>query len=298
MNKKQIFKYKKADSKGKLDEGYAVCVDEKVPIVILETGELINPETGGSILFPTNALQEISELTHKCGTFSFSFYQTRNVPEEVRKELESAADMVGKSLKEHAKIHALARKWESGAAQVRHLTHARGLGAIIRQAEGLMLAEEFAQAVEEHLSGDLKEDFSRGAVATNCACKTGGWVLFASDRNLYFEREVLIGQYIDKFDKCLPPFIDENEDGALSFTGGREVYKKALGEYRKPLRICTEHRLAENFVAGEDSLFYCQRASVLLRKPLTMEYAEEIADIISGKEKERDAYDESEGQER
>ena len=163
----------------------------------------------------------------------------------------------------------------------------------IKDMEGILsrikpiLANDFIQEVKEHLSGNLKEDFTQ----------RGNWKLDIEpyDGNLSFKREVWIGKYADEY---LPPFIDEDEDGPLPLKRDSEVYKKALSEYRKPLRICTEHKVEENFVTRRDNWFYRQSVFVPLKKPLTMEYAEEIADMISGKEKEKDVYDESEEQER
>ena len=188
---------------------------------------------------------------------------TRNVPSEIRAALEEALPKVIAMDKAQEQIKTLDKR-------LKELNQEIGvdLPAKIRSARGLLSRTEFVSEFMNNLTPDIR--VALGSVSTQ---------FFSND--LIIERSV----DVEKWYRTENEICYQEYDGEMFIRDGAEktkTYQDIVKKYSHPLPV-KECAVNEGLCFGDKStLMYFCSYTISVAKPLTKEYAKELADKFCG----------------
>lgn len=140
----------------------------------------------------------------------------------------------------------------------------------MQHAKGLMTYAEFSKTVFENITKNVKDELER----YDYEFETPYGIPYNEEKNLYISRNVDIEKWFRS-----ASFLYEEYDGTIHFTSDYEKdknYQSILRRYSRPLSV--KMKFIETLALGDkDWLSYHATYEIPLKKPLTKEYAKEIA---------------------
>ena len=273
MNKKQIVKVQIGNQ-----TGYGICLDEHS--LLLENGKVLTNESGRwGQGFPqrNNGMLQVHPYPVNA---EVKFSNTRNVPPEIRSIMEEGYQAFTTAKTLNKQIGTLLTQMET-------CTKTLGRLAVkVDSARGLLQPQAFAEVFKKSLTGRVKQEVAyhetRRMGYHNCTN------VFMTDFSYRDGKPYMMRFYIDvDIEKYFreASFIYEEYDGTIFLCDGAEKdanYKRYIKQYS--CRLSTHVKCEESLTVGGDKDFlgYVCSYEIPIKKPLTKEYAKELARMFCG----------------
>lgn len=275
MNKKQVVKVSYSGYNTQF-EGYGIVIDQEK--ILLENERVLNLKTKelGTIEEPYNAGRY--EMISYSRQVNAQISATRNVNPDIRTALENGYQDFIDLEKIWQKVFALMQDMKEVRENIKQIPDAA------RQARGLLNEGQFAEAFYKALPGKIKN-----AMSSN---KRDYW-------NNFKEYQVSYDSYRKGVEICLDidiekyfrkaSFIEEEYDGTIFLANNADKdpnYKKILAKYSSKLPVSAKPEECLSVGGDKDYLVYHCSYFIPVKKPLTADYAAELAKSFSkGKDK-------------
>ena len=284
MYGKQICKISYGIPYGQSYKGYGICVGDNT--FLLENGAVLEADKVhiGRFNFDTSRLrdgrQNIPDFypgSANGGLTNISISATRNVPANIRAAMEEAADAFIKSKKIYERFEKVRNAYVQAVEEPVAILN--GLADKLNKCKGVLNKQEFTEAFKESLSRDVK-------VAMELATKhgfygtEGEYEVMLYGNELSIERNVIINKW------CTPPYTYLEYDDTRQMCQDAEKhpeYIKTLKKYSYPLPV--NAKIEEWLELGDkNTLTYRGEYHIKLDKdkPLTRDYAVQLAREFAG----------------
>ena len=287
-NKGQIYKI---SFKGKYEigpfSGYGICIGDDD--FILEDGRRLK-EGGVSsdnlIIKYFGGLHSIYGITTRYpGVGEVTVSPTRCVPPIVREKLGEMGKHFVLAIKASAKMKAYIDEYNHAMEET--ITSINEWASDIRKASGVLSKQEFLEAFKDALPDEIKDQMLNSK-QKGYGGEDGEWEFSISPGSIGLYR----GVYIDKW--CTPSFTFLEYDDTRQMVQDAEKnpeYQNYMRKYSKHLNVSDDYKI-EEYLSLEDKNTLNYHGHYIIpydtSKPLTEEYAKELAEDFAGVDLGRD----------
>lgn len=279
MNKKQIMKIsycrKRLYSNNDKSECYGIYLGdnklllEDLSIIDLFKNIVSRPITDIDEYYIKNNYGYVSRIEEYGRTenlTAINITATRNVPVEIRKGLEKAYESVDKILKMDRKLDKIHEEYRNEMEIQMGLI--KDIPKICRDSRGILTNNEFLEEFEKNLSFQVTNKMEENEYKA---------YIYALPTKIYIEREVMI----EKWASPSYSYLEYDDTRQVNRDYDPEAYDKDLKTYSKPLPV--EGKITESMSLGDKNwLIYSGGYVIDVNKPLTKEYAKELAEKFCG----------------
>ena len=287
MNKKQIckvnYEVKPYGKEPQAHTQYGICVGDNA--YLMEDGYVMDVK---NLRVTSTHNLEFFDNSNFSGSFrveSSSVSATRNVPPDIRERMEEAYTAFTNAMQakqKFEKLKAMYKKEMSGYQET-----LKAFPTEIKHCRGILNAQEFLNAFMEALPEYVKAAMQAKPKVNYWGNKTGDYTMELRGNEIQIDTWIDIVKYFRE-----SSFTYEEYDGTIMMTDDAEEtpeYKRYLEKYRHTLPV-NANLSYEYLSVGNDKDYLCYHAGyeIEIKKPMTKEYAGELADKFSGREKVRE----------
>lgn len=281
MNKKQICKVnyeKKYVDETSKHQMYGICVGDNE--FLLETGYILNTEAP-LIYSPFEVLRSGKEPSQYRGTriTAASASATRNVPADIREYMEEAYTAFTNAMTATKKFLKIREMYDKEMAGYDKTLNA--LPTEIKHCRGILDQNEFLEAFLAALPDTVTKAMKEQPKTNYWGNKSGDYSCSIYGKQIVLSTDVEIQKYFRE-----SSFTYQEYDGSIMLTDDAKkqpAYQKYISKYSHPLPIKTP--LSDEYLSvggDKDFLIYQAEYCIEIKKAMTKEYAQELADDFCG----------------
>lgn len=289
MNKKQICKVKYTRTPRYGNEKseysmYGVCLSDTE--FLLENGLVLSKITMATCN-PMDVLNHGGEIRPHMGGNRVGDVQvspTRNVPPSIRERMENAYAAYTSAITASQQFAKAREEYEGKMVDYKQVLSK--FPDEIKHCRGILTGKEFLEAFYEALPANVKSAIKACPNRDYYGNKAGEYSLEIFGNRVALETHIDIEKYFRH-----SSFTNEEYDGTIQLADGAEKtkeYKSYVREYTHPLPINRGFSREGLSVGGDkDFLAYYAEYNIEIKKPMTAEYAKDLAAEFCGVRRQR-----------